>query len=175
MSEDMTQRESKEGVVREMEIDVIFSLQAALEFHKTLGENLNVIQATNIVKHETPSIPTIKNRGLAAGFPPNDAANRFNREITTTNTSDPVWQQVQVVAGSVTNGGGVAFPEKQSQSLVYDLDGNLAFDGIWSYAWDAENRLRSMWMTNIANIAHSNRLRLDFAYDYMGRRGGVRP
>ena len=98
----------------------------------------------------------------------------FNREITITNTSDPVWQQVQVVAGSVTNGGGVAFP-KQSQSLVYDLDGNLAFDGIWSYAWDAENRLRSMWMTNIANIAHSNRLRLDFAYDYMGRRGGVRP
>jgi len=53
MSEDMAQRESKEGVVREMEIDVIFSLQAALEFYKTLGENLKVIQANTIVKHET--------------------------------------------------------------------------------------------------------------------------
>ena len=52
VSEDLTQRESKDGVIREMEIDVIFSLQAALEFHKTLGENLKVIQANSIVQHE---------------------------------------------------------------------------------------------------------------------------
>ena len=53
VSEDMSQRESKEGVIREMEIDVIFSLQAALEFYKTLGENLKVIQANSIAQHET--------------------------------------------------------------------------------------------------------------------------
>jgi hypothetical protein len=52
ISEDMAQRESKEGIVREMEIDVIFSLPAALEFYKTLGENLKMIQAT-ATQHET--------------------------------------------------------------------------------------------------------------------------
>jgi hypothetical protein len=44
LHEDMTKRESKEGFVREMEVDVILSLQAAIEFHKTLGENLKAIQ-----------------------------------------------------------------------------------------------------------------------------------
>jgi len=54
VSEDATQRDSKEGIVREMEIDVVFSLQAAVEFHKTLGENLKAIQQS-IPKNETPA------------------------------------------------------------------------------------------------------------------------
>ncbi len=40
-----------------------------------------------------------------------------------------------------------------SQTLTYDADGNLTFDGIWIYDWDAENRLKSMTMTNIRQPA----------------------
>jgi len=50
------------------------------------------------------------------------------------------------------------------------LDGNLSSDGTWTYEWDAENRLRAMTMTNVAGIADANRLRLECAYDYQGRR-----
>ena len=70
---------------------------------------------------------------------------------------------------AATTNGGLVFPA-YSQSLTYDADGNLTFDGVWNYSWDAENRLVSMNMTNISGIAPSNRLRLDFAYDYMNRR-----
>ena len=38
------------------------------------------------------------------------------------------------------------------------------------YEWDAENRLAAMTMTNVAQIANANRLRLEFTYDYQGRR-----
>ncbi len=44
VSEDTAQRESKEGIVRELEVDVILSLQAALELYKTLGENIKALQ-----------------------------------------------------------------------------------------------------------------------------------
>ena len=57
-----------------------------------------------------------------------------------------------------------------SQALTYDADGNLAFDGIWTYGWDGENRLITMTMTNVAGIAATNRLRLEFAYNSQGRR-----
>lgn len=44
LGEDLSKRESKQGIIREMEVDVILSLPAALELHKTLGENLKAIQ-----------------------------------------------------------------------------------------------------------------------------------
>ena len=78
-------------------------------------------------------------------------------------------EEVTNSSGEATVTGGLAFPSG-AQSLVYDADGNLTFDGIWNYQWDAENRLISMNMTNISGIANSNRLRLDFGYDYMNRR-----
>jgi len=51
---------------------------------------------------------------------------------------------------------------------AYDADGNLSTDGRWSYTWDAENRLTSM--EAIAAVPVAAKLRLEFAYDYMGRR-----
>jgi len=45
---------------------------------------------------------------------------------------------------------------------VYDLDGNLLTNGIWSFAWDGENRLVGV-SSNGAAIAV-------YKYDYMGRR-----
>jgi RHS repeat-associated protein len=54
------------------------------------------------------------------------------------------------------------------ESFSYDADGNLIGDGRWTYAWDAENRLLSM--ESKPEMPESTRKRLDFAYDYQGRR-----
>ena len=95
----------------------------------------------------------------------------FHRQISIANNNGPLWQNVSITSGSPTNGtsGGLVFPAK-SQPLVYDADGNLTSDGIWTYQWDAENRLTNMTMESIYGIANSNVLQLTFAYDYMNRR-----
>ena len=94
----------------------------------------------------------------------------FRRELQVGNVSGPVWTNVTVASGGVTNTGGVIVPDDR-QALTYDLDGNLTFDGTWTYEWDAENRLRAMTMTNaIAGLTASNRLKLEFVYDFMNRR-----
>lgn len=93
----------------------------------------------------------------------------FHRETVVTNSSGPVWHPVTVTAGG-SLGGGLVFPGA-ARTPVYDLDGELLFDGVWNYSWDAENRLVAMTMvTNVSGLAASNRLRLDFAYDSMDRR-----
>ncbi len=96
-------------------------------------------------------------------------AEYFHREIAVGNGSGPVWQGVSVSCAGATTNGGFVFPAN-SQTLQYDADGNLTFDGVWTYEWDAENRLQAMSMTNVAGIAGANRLRLEFTYDYQGRR-----
>jgi RHS repeat-associated protein len=93
----------------------------------------------------------------------------FHRQIGIANTNQPVWQSVTNISGAFTNRGGLVFPAN-NQTLVYDADGNLSFDGIWNYQWDGENRLISMAMTNVSGIANSNRLELQFGYDSGGRR-----
>jgi RHS repeat-associated protein len=93
----------------------------------------------------------------------------FHREISVANTNAPLWQDVTVTSAGTTNKGGLVFPAN-SQAMTYDADGNLAFDGIWTYQWDGENHLITMTMTNVASIAATNRLRLEFAYDCQGRR-----
>jgi RHS repeat-associated protein len=71
---------------------------------------------------------------------------------------------------NATHSGTLILP-KAAQTFSYDLDGNITNDGIWSYEWDGENRLKAMTMaTNISGLVASNRLRLEFAYDYQGRR-----
>jgi hypothetical protein len=45
LGEDESQREIKKGFVREMEVDVIFSISSAVEFYKTLGDNLKALKA----------------------------------------------------------------------------------------------------------------------------------
>jgi hypothetical protein len=44
LSEDLTQRETKEGVIREVEVDVILSIPSAVDFYRTLGENLKALK-----------------------------------------------------------------------------------------------------------------------------------
>lgn len=93
----------------------------------------------------------------------------FHREISIANGNGPLWNDVTVASGGASDTGGLVFPAN-TQTLTYDEDGNLTFDGIWTYEWDAENRLITMTMTNLANLDHTNRLRLEFVYDHQGRR-----
>jgi hypothetical protein len=45
VGEDSSNRDSKDGVIREMEVDVVFSIPSAVEFYRTLGENLRALRA----------------------------------------------------------------------------------------------------------------------------------
>jgi hypothetical protein len=45
LGEDASKREIKEGYVREVEVDIILSIPSAVEFYKTLGENLKTLKA----------------------------------------------------------------------------------------------------------------------------------
>ena len=66
-------------------------------------------------------------------------------------------------------------------NLCYDPDGNLIQggkptsncatpDGAWTYAWDAENRLTEVVTTRTGGQYQNGDIKLDFTYDYMGRR-----
>lgn len=48
----------------------------------------------------------------------------------------------------------------------HDTDGNLLADGVYGYSWDAENRLIAIVPPNPSN----GDTRIEFSYDYMGRR-----
>lgn len=70
-----------------------------------------------------------------------------------------------------------AFIPDKFQDYAYDADGNLVEDGVWSYRWDAENRLSSMTMRPTVAVQLLNApagqqpwLTLEFAYDFMHRR-----
>ena len=53
------------------------------------------------------------------------------------------------------------FVAKTPEQFTYDNDGNLLTDGKFTYTWDAENRLVK---------AETSDTRIEFTYDYMGRR-----
>jgi len=87
-----------------------------------------------------------------------------------------------VVRAVVTNAGpggedavvgstGNVFVAQSPEAFAYDEDGNLLSDGRWTYEWNGENRLAAM-ETLEGLPAAVPRIRLQFAYDYMGRRAG---
>ena len=102
----------------------------------------------------------------------------FQKEIAVNNAAGPVYQQVDVVGAKNNAGGagedavatqsGKVYVPQATETYAYDFDGNLTQDGRWVYTWDAENRLTSM--TAIAAAPVTAKRKLDFAYDYMGRR-----
>jgi RHS repeat-associated protein len=86
-------------------------------------------------------------------------------------TGNPLWQSVNVTTsdgGSLTNALYRVPPS--SEVPTYDADGNLTADGLWTYTWDAENRLKSM--QSQAVVPTAGRRKLDFEYDPFGRRIG---
>ena len=58
------------------------------------------------------------------------------------------------------------FVPRTGETFSHDADGNLTGDGRWTYTWDGENRLVRM----VANTAVGPQQRLDFGYDWQGRR-----
>jgi RHS repeat-associated protein len=95
----------------------------------------------------------------------------YRKELPISNTTTSRWQSVtnKAVQGTTTNTViGNVFLAKTNEVLLYDADGNLVSDGRWTNLWDAENRLVNM--TSLSNAPTASKFKLDFAYDYMGRR-----
>ena len=76
--------------------------------------------------------------------------------------------EVTVSEDDESNEGEVHIAE-DAEVFSYDLDGNLTADGLWDYVWDAENQLTSMTMKTGLPTGMT-RKRLEFVYDYLGRR-----
>jgi RHS repeat-associated protein len=102
----------------------------------------------------------------------------FYKGLPLDNSVTPVNETVKVVGvknnvgvggeDAVTEQSGSIYLPKTPEILVYDLDGNLTSDGRWAYTWDAENRLVSM--ESISSVPAAIKRRLEFIYDYDGRR-----
>ncbi len=56
-----------------------------------------------------------------------------------------------------------------AESFTHDKDGNLDTDGLFKYAWDAENRLTAVQTKRTGDPVDGDTL-VEFKYDYMGRR-----
>lgn len=97
----------------------------------------------------------------------------FDGLLTVTNASGPVMQLVSSIAtlaGQNTTNTGRLLVGPVTTSFAHDLDGNLTNDSTWLYRWDAENRLIQVSNVVAGTLAATNRLKLDFAYDFQGRR-----
>jgi RHS repeat-associated protein len=102
--------------------------------------------------------------------------NYYWETLSLNNSSTALWAGVTNLAAlpngtsaeyGVTNIGHVFLPQTP-ESYTYDADGNLLSDGRWTYIWDGENRLVNM--TSLSGAPTGSKLRLDFTYDYVGRR-----
>jgi RHS repeat-associated protein len=92
----------------------------------------------------------------------------FRQELAVANAAAPVATAVTVSAGGAPTAGTLVTPPA-GQAFVHDLDGNLTDDGVWTYTWDAENRLAGMQhKATLADTAA--RRKLAFEYDARGRR-----
>jgi RHS repeat-associated protein len=102
----------------------------------------------------------------------------FHKELAIENGSAAAYAPVNVVGArnnfgpggedAVSEKGGFVLVPPALQVSTYDDDGNLTSDGIWVYTWDAENRLISM--ESSAALVPAAKKRLEFSYDYAGRR-----
>jgi YD repeat-containing protein len=101
----------------------------------------------------------------------------FRAELPVNNTNGPLWlalTNVALVPGGasgtdvVSSAAGNLFAPQTPEQYTYDADGNLKTDGRWTYTWDAENRLIDM--TSLSGAPSASLLKLDFSYDYKGRR-----
>jgi RHS repeat-associated protein len=83
-------------------------------------------------------------------------------------SAGPVWTNITVNATGQASVSGNALLPKTPETFAFDGDGNLVQDGLWSYTWDAENRLIAIESgTGVPPVA---RQRVEFAYDWQGRR-----
>lgn len=95
------------------------------------------------------------------------------KQLAVNNGSGPVWQgvtnTVTLSNQTVTVTGRLLVPSA-AQTFGYDADGNLTNDTVWAYWWDGENRLKAMAVLASATAQGVPRVRLEFGYDWQGRR-----
>jgi len=70
---------------------------------------------------------------------------------------------------AVTTKPPILIPQK-SQPMSYDNDGNMTSDGVWTFTYDAENRLIKMSAVLAMPTDPTAHVCLAFKYDYLGRR-----
>lgn len=100
----------------------------------------------------------------------------FRGELSVNNTAAPGWLTITNLAvlqngtnaDYVTSTTGGVLVAQSPELFAHDADGNLTNDGRWTYTWDAENRLVAM--ESKAGIPPAAQQRLEFAYDWQGRR-----
>jgi RHS repeat-associated protein len=102
----------------------------------------------------------------------------FYKELAVDNNAAPAYAQINVVGArtnfgaggedAVTEKGGSVYVPQGVEAFTYDEDGNMTSDGRWQYTWDGENRLISM--EAVASVPVEAKRKLEFEYDYMGRR-----
>ena len=95
----------------------------------------------------------------------------FRAALTVNNTTGAVYQAVNVTGGTEYFSGNVFVP-KHPETLGYDDDGNMTYDGRFGHTWTAENRMRSSETVASAYHAGAPRQQLYYEEDYIGRRIG---
>jgi YD repeat-containing protein len=94
----------------------------------------------------------------------------FDYTLSTPN-SNALWFGMITVHSAYVSGQTdtrTLFVARSPEPFTYDADGNLTSDGHWTYTWDAENRL--ITMETLSSVPDSAKLKLEFGYDFMGRR-----
>ena len=99
----------------------------------------------------------------------------FHRQITVDNATSPVDLQLNVkgiraggAAGDfVLDETGRVLVPKSNETFTYDDDGNMTGDSLWTYVWDAENRLREV-ISRLSTTSGSYK-KIQFAHDYANR------
>lgn len=103
----------------------------------------------------------------------------WNDEVVVSNSVAPWRGPLSIYAAKRGSGGGpdlfrtelrTAEIAAALETITYDLDGNPAADGIYTYTWDAENRLTKMEVNTTARANGFPYRIYEFKYDYMGRR-----
>lgn len=94
----------------------------------------------------------------------------FHKSYAVSNGSAAVWSVLNITSDLGGSFSRTAFTPQTPESYTYDNDGNITGDGRWTYQWDAENRLIAMETQASAYSIGTPRQRLEFKYDYLGRR-----
>jgi RHS repeat-associated protein len=90
----------------------------------------------------------------------------FRQQLSANNSSSALWMNIIVSGGQSVTGN--VYVAQTPEQFGYDADGNLTNDGRFNYIWDGENRLINL--TSLPNAPMGSKVKLDFAYDYQGRR-----
>lgn len=93
----------------------------------------------------------------------------FRKELSEDNSTGPQWIDSQITDGTTTADGSLALPAA-SVTPLYDEDGNLKSDGLWTYSWDAQNRLIRCERASALVTAGAPYLKIEYDYDSQGRR-----